>query len=64
MTKERKTAFVTEDGDTVAFMKYYMHNRSKRTIMKDSEYEEMIDFSTINGIFSSKTSDIAVKKRD
>ena len=63
VTKERKTAFVTEDVDTIAFMKYYMHNRSKRCIMKDSEYEEMNDFAEVHDIFTAKDSEIVVKKR-
>ena len=40
--KVKQTPLITDDSDTICFIKYFLHNLVKRNLL-EIKYEEMID---------------------
>lgn len=47
VTQERKTSKITEDPDTICFMKYLLHNRVKAKVVEEHQYEEIASFRKV-----------------
>lgn len=47
ITQERKTHCITDDADTICFMKYLLHNKVKKSLDEDFKYEEMLPFQKV-----------------
>ena len=42
MYKIKLTPCITDDSDTLAFMKYFLHNRVKSNLIKECKYDELM----------------------
>lgn len=48
VTQDRKTPYITEDPDTMQFVKYYLHNKVKAHVLKDFTFDESCNFTKLN----------------
>ena len=48
VTSDRKTPYITEDPDTLQFVKYYLHNKVKSHVLADFTYDEPCNFAKLN----------------
>ena len=48
ITQERKTPSILQDPDTSQFIKYYLHNKSKKHCFEDMRYEEAPNFTSLD----------------
>ena len=62
VTEVRKTPPITEDPDTVCFMKYLMHNRVKKRVTKEFEYEESQSFGKVSKFISAMRKGVDVRE--
>ena len=51
MYKVKQTPCITDDQDTIQFMKYFLHHRVKQNIIKDNKFEELIDITDLHTEF-------------
>ena len=63
ITQERKTPLITDDPDTICFMKYLLHNKVKSRVFDDFKYEEMLGFSQVNSVQNSLPKKVNVLKQ-
>lgn len=43
MYKIKPTPCITDDADTICFMKYFLHNWVKQNLIKELKYEEIFE---------------------
>jgi hypothetical protein len=51
ITVERKTPYISDETDTIAFMKCFMHNRTKRKVFEETQYDELPKIISITEAF-------------
>ena len=61
VTQERKTPPISEDPDTICFMKYLLHNRVKAEVVREFEYEEMNSFKQVSKFIAKLPKKIDVR---
>lgn len=47
MYKIKQTPCITDDADTICFMKYFLHNRVKTNLIKEMKYDEVMSISEL-----------------
>ena len=52
MFKIKQTPCITDDLDTICFMKYFLHNRVKTNLIKEFKYEESLEVADLIEEFS------------
>ena len=51
--KVKNTPMITDDSDTIGFMKYFMHNIVKKNLIRDFKYEEILPIDQLMSEFQN-----------